>query len=176
MPRTDEPTLPCGRRHSRSRRRTSRFPRLPAGPASDFRDERPAPSRWRCTTLHPRKRNFHTPPHEIRGNLGEWPPSAQKRPFACGVGHSGALDRRGRRVHVQAHGEPAPATDAPRNHSWEVECFLSLREGRQGRFSFSPTERAHAISVKHRCRLESPVGPSASPIPFVQHFSRASPP
>ena len=62
------------------------------GQPTMFRDERPAPSRWRFTTLHLGKRNFHTPPHEMHENLGGWGSGSQKPLFACEDGHLGALE------------------------------------------------------------------------------------
>jgi hypothetical protein len=57
-----------------------------------FRDERPAPSRRRCTTLHLHKRSFHAPPpHEMHENLGGGPSGAPKPHFGCEGGYSRAL-------------------------------------------------------------------------------------
>jgi hypothetical protein len=104
------------------------------GQPTMFRDERSAPGRRRCTTLHPCKRNFRTPPpHGMPENLGQWASGAAKPLFGCGGGYSRALDWGAAPTNGAAHEPHLPVAqrsgsrETPtQNHGWSSFVDVSL--------------------------------------------------
>ena len=120
------------------------------GQPTMFRDERPAPSRWRCTTLHLHKRNFHTPPlTECLKISASWPSGAAKPHFGCEGGHLGALEwgsaatyRDALEPHVPVAQRSSSRATPTHNHGWLSFRGVSLSPGDpEPRF-----ERAEGVS------------------------------